>query len=82
MPDYCMCRGGGCNLRNECFRFRAKPSKGRQSYFLDVPNTGDECEYFMTIGGWPDRMLMELEPDNEDRDLAVIESPIHDQDHN
>jgi len=61
MPDYCMCKGDGCTQRDQCFRFRAKPNKHRQSYFMDVPGSGDECHHFMPVDGWPERMLTELD---------------------
>ncbi len=58
MPDYCMCKGDDCAQRNKCFRFRARPNRYRQSYFMDVP--GPECEHFMDIERWPERMLTEV----------------------
>jgi len=82
MLDYCMCKGTGCTQRNKCYRFRMKPMPVRQSYLANVPGSGDECEYFSPIEEWADHMLTELEPNNEDGDLATIESPIHDQSHN
>jgi hypothetical protein len=56
-----MCKGDGCTQRDQCFRFRAKPDKHRQSYFMDVPGSGDECHHFMPVDGWPERMLTELD---------------------
>jgi hypothetical protein len=51
MPDICMCEGGECPKRQECYRFKAKPDEYLQSYFLEPPynrETG-ECEYFWQI---------------------------------
>jgi hypothetical protein len=39
MPDITMCKGEGCIQREGCYRFTAKPSEYRQSYFIDVPFT-------------------------------------------
>lgn len=57
MPDYCMCKGDDCTQRDKCFRYRAISDPYRQSYFAEVPGTGNECEHFMTVKGWPERML-------------------------
>lgn len=37
MPDISMCDGGSCPLRKRCYRFTAKPSEFRQSYFCNPP---------------------------------------------
>jgi len=34
MADITMCEGKGCESKNTCYRFTAKPSKFRQSYFI------------------------------------------------
>jgi hypothetical protein len=49
MPDITMCTGEEssrkCPHREQCYRFTAKPSKHRQSYFARLPLKGDEtCE--------------------------------------
>lgn len=48
MPDYMMCKGGGCMLKDKCLRFTAKGSDW-QSWFAEVPWDTEEldCEYFM-----------------------------------
>lgn len=48
MPDISMCNGNDCPLKEDCYRYKAKPSKFRQSYFFTPPYKGTDCEYF-----WP-----------------------------
>lgn len=46
MPDISMCSGKGCDLKEKCYRFTAKPSMW-QTYFFGTPNTKpDECDHF------------------------------------
>lgn len=45
MPDITMCMNTSCELRKSCYRYRANPSKYRQSYSLLVPEDGI-CEHF------------------------------------
>lgn len=47
MPDIAMCKGTGCQLKENCYRAMATPSY-YQSYFTTPPNIGGECEYY-----WP-----------------------------
>lgn len=49
MPDISMCEGGECPLKEKCYRFKAKPSKYRQSYFEKPPYKKDKCDYFAEI---------------------------------
>lgn len=47
MPDISMCRGEGCPKKDQCYRYTAKPTPGRQSYLAVPPfdhKTGS-CEY-------------------------------------
>lgn len=46
MPDITMCQGINCEISSICYRYKAEPSKFRQSYFVKTPNKGLECEYF------------------------------------
>jgi hypothetical protein len=48
MPDITMCGGKGCNKKDKCYRYTAKPS-AYQSYFMGVPFTSKSCEYFMPV---------------------------------
>lgn len=49
MPDISMCTGEGCPRKETCYRFTAKPSELRQSYFMKAPIKEDNtCEYY-----WP-----------------------------
>ena len=48
MPDISMCAGGNCPKKQDCYRYTAKPSEYRQSYFSEVPYDVKEqtCEMF------------------------------------
>lgn len=48
MPDISMCRGHGCPLKNDCYRYRAIGGQW-QSYFMDSPIENDKCAYFEPI---------------------------------
>lgn len=37
MADITMCFGGGCPMKEQCYRYTAKPDKYRQSYFVGLP---------------------------------------------
>ena len=37
MVDYCMCQGGDCPVKDQCYRFTANPDSYMQSYFLEPP---------------------------------------------
>ena len=39
MPDISMCPGLDCPNKNDCYRFKALPSKYMQSYFAVPPHT-------------------------------------------
>lgn len=51
MPDITMCKGENCTIKEECYRFTAKPSE-RQAYFVESPCTrkmgGTACDHY-----WP-----------------------------
>lgn len=47
MPDISMCSNTECELKNECYRFKAKPNPYRQAY-ADFPG-GKNCIYFWKI---------------------------------
>ena len=55
-----MCSGGGCPLKDKCYRYRAKPTEFRQSYFGTPPFKGEECEYFDPADAWSDGYLRSL----------------------
>jgi hypothetical protein len=44
-----MCKGNYCELSSTCYRYKAEPSKYRQSYFCKEPNKGLECEYYWEL---------------------------------
>ena len=48
MPDITMCEGKDCPLKETCYRYTAKPSEFRQSYFAEVPFNKEEkkCDHF------------------------------------
>jgi len=61
MPDITMCTNESCELRNECFRFRAEPNEYRQSYFMTNPQpVNGECDDFMKLN--PAYRLTTLKP--------------------
>jgi hypothetical protein len=41
-----MCVGTGCPYKEKCYRYTAKPSEFRQSWFMEVPIKDGECEMF------------------------------------
>lgn len=45
MPDITMCWGRECPLKQNCYRYTAKPSEFRQSYFKEIPWDGKTCNY-------------------------------------
>ena len=45
MADITMCNGEGCEAKQTCYRYTAKPSK-YQSYFGVSPIVNDGCEYY------------------------------------
>ena len=50
MPDITMCKGDGCPLKLDCYRFRATPSQYRQSYFVTPPIKEDgTCSHQMPM---------------------------------
>ena len=50
MPDISMCSGQNCPLKETCYRYKATPSKFRQSYFMNPPFKEDgTCEHHMKI---------------------------------
>lgn len=55
MPDITMCTGEGCPLKDECYRYKARPSDYRQVYFERPPNRGNKCEYFSKIWQKPNK---------------------------
>lgn len=50
MPDISMCQGFNCNIKDNCYRFKAKPSEFRQAWFCKSPNTDTlNCDYYWEI---------------------------------
>lgn len=47
MPDISLCSGNNCNLKENCYRYKANPNPYRQSYFGNPPLKEDgSCLYF------------------------------------
>ena len=44
--DGTKCGGEGCPLKETCYRFTAKPTEFRQSYFTEPPVKKGKCEYY------------------------------------
>lgn len=36
-----------CKARETCYRYKAKPSEHRQSYFDDAPIVNNGCDYYI-----------------------------------
>ena len=49
MPDITMCTNLDCPMSNECYRSRAAPTEGSQSFAHFEPISPTECENFMEI---------------------------------
>lgn len=61
MADIAMCRGAGCDKKENCYRFKAKPDT-YQSYFVEAPIDNGYCDSF-----WP------IEDDITQKDADIIE---------
>jgi len=52
MPDITLCKGENCTIKEECYRFTAKPSEYWKSYFVESPCTkkmgGTACNEFVS----------------------------------
>lgn len=46
MSDITMCDGGRCPVKEQCYRYTAKPTPKWQSYFYEIPYNFEkkECE--------------------------------------
>lgn len=53
MPDIAMCKLESCERKETCYRYTAKPSEYRQSYFVMETSTDADgvfsCEYYWPI---------------------------------
>lgn len=38
MADITMCTGKGCNMKETCYRYKAKANEAWQTYFLGTPH--------------------------------------------
>ena len=46
MPDITLCGGTNCPHKEKCYRYTAKPSEFRQSYFAEPPIKDGKCDYY------------------------------------
>lgn len=46
MADITMCTDKECSKRLSCYRFTAPVSELWQSYFMESPRKGDDCEEY------------------------------------
>jgi hypothetical protein len=63
MPDISMCLDKACPSRMTCYRYRAKPTEGRQAY-AGFKHKGERCESYQSVAGWSDwnlRTIAEIE---------------------
>jgi hypothetical protein len=50
MPDISLCKGINCNIKDNCYRFKAEPSKFMQSWFFNSPNLDPlNCDYYWEV---------------------------------
>lgn len=56
MADITKCNDIFCPMKESCFRFKA-PSSMWQSYFMESPRKGKECDYHMVIFEKPDKTV-------------------------
>ena len=49
MADITMCEGKRCESKHTCYRYKAKPNKHRQSYFMESPIKDSGCEYYLNF---------------------------------
>ncbi len=51
MADISMCMGTGCPLKEQCYRYTARPDEYRQSYFVTPPiDEEGRCDYYWSNG--------------------------------
>ena len=48
MPDITMCWGRDCPVKENCYRFMAKPDD-YQAYFIDSPIRKGKCQHYWAI---------------------------------
>ena len=46
MADITMCRGDGCHMKNNCYRYTAIVDEHGQSIFTEVPYKDGKCSHF------------------------------------
>lgn len=46
MPDITKCEGTDCPVKEKCYRFTARDSEFRQSYFVTPPYKDGKCDHF------------------------------------
>lgn len=42
MPDIVMCKGNDCPLKHDCHRYKAKPNRFWQAYYINIPFQKDK----------------------------------------
>ena len=50
MPDITMCKDETCDMKEDCYRYRAEPNIFYQSYFVGNPRKLTKCEFFIECG--------------------------------
>lgn len=46
MADITKCEGGDCPLKERCYRYTAEADELHQSYFVEVPYNGTDCDHY------------------------------------
>ena len=69
MADITMCSGNDCPVKEKCYRFTAKPSEFRQSYFFQPPGGQEDgkftCEMYW--GGNAEAIWKQLKDITDDK---------------
>jgi hypothetical protein len=71
MPDISMCDGDGCEMKDNCYRFKAEPNFWRQSYFMNAPWIEYEGRQVCT-SQWP----MEENKKNDNAAIRLRPNPV------
>lgn len=71
MPDISMCKFEECGKKQTCYRYIAKPSEYRQSYFMGMPpHTDGTCDFYWEAVSKSQMKRLDIMTD--DNDLAAV----------
>ena len=49
MPDIAMCLNKKCTLKNNCYRFKAKPASPAQDYGTFSQDENGNCDFYWSL---------------------------------